>query len=54
MTMTTIDNGTDVAGANSVGTLLRDWRARRRFSQLDLACEAEVSVLHFFALNLTP
>jgi transcriptional regulator with XRE-family HTH domain len=30
----------------SVGDLLRDWRARRRFSQLDLAGEAEVSTRH--------
>ena len=46
MALTTFDNGTDVAGPDSVGTLLRDWRARRRFSQLDLACEAEVSTRH--------
>ena len=30
----------------TVGDLLRAWRARRRFSQLDLACEAEVSTRH--------
>lgn len=30
----------------SVGVLLRDWRQRRRFSQLDLAGEAEVSTRH--------
>jgi transcriptional regulator with XRE-family HTH domain len=30
----------------TVGDLLRDWRARRRFSQLALACEAEVSTRH--------
>lgn len=29
-----------------VGTLLRDWRTRRRLSQLDLALEAEVSTRH--------
>jgi transcriptional regulator with XRE-family HTH domain len=29
-----------------VGTLLRDWRQRRHMSQLDLACEAEVSTRH--------
>lgn len=28
------------------GALLRDWRRRRRLSQLDLACEAEVSARH--------
>ena len=38
----------DPGGATptSVGDLLRVWRARRRFSQLDLACEAEVSTRH--------
>jgi transcriptional regulator with XRE-family HTH domain len=30
----------------SVGTLLRDWRQRRRLSQLDLAVEADVSTRH--------
>lgn len=30
----------------SVGEVLRDWRQRRRFSQLDLACEAEISTRH--------
>ena len=30
----------------SVGHLLRSWRQRRRLSQLDLACEAEVSTRH--------
>jgi transcriptional regulator with XRE-family HTH domain len=29
-----------------VGTLLRDWRQRRRLSQLDLAVEADVSTRH--------
>lgn len=32
--------------AQPVGTLLRDWRQRRHLSQLDLACEAEVSTRH--------
>jgi transcriptional regulator with XRE-family HTH domain len=32
--------------APSVGALLRDWRQRRRLSQLDLAVEAEVSTRH--------
>lgn len=32
--------------ANNVGEVLRDWRARRRLSQLDLASEAEVSTRH--------
>src|SRR5215475_8368939 len=29
-----------------VGEQLRDWRQRRRLSQLDLACEAEISARH--------
>lgn len=29
-----------------VGALLREWRTRRRLSQLDLACEAEISSKH--------
>ena len=29
-----------------IGTLIRDWRLRRRWSQLDLAGEAEVSTRH--------
>ena len=33
-------------GAPTVGTLLRDWRRRRRLSQLDLANEAAVSARH--------
>lgn len=28
------------------GNLLREWRKRRRLSQLDLACEAEISTRH--------
>lgn len=31
---------------DTVGDVLRDWRRRRRFSQLDLALEAEVSARH--------
>ena len=30
----------------SVGELLRDWRQRRRLTQLDLACDAEISTRH--------
>jgi len=37
---------TDVAERPRVGTLLRDWRRRRRMSQLDLALEAGVSARH--------
>src|SRR6185295_4525332 len=29
-----------------VGTLIREWRQRRRLSQLDLACEADISTRH--------
>lgn len=32
--------------APTIGPLLRDWRQRRRLSQLDLACEAEISTRH--------
>ncbi len=35
----------------AVGTLLRDWRQRRRLSQLDLAVEAEVSTRHLSYLE---
>src|SRR5579883_3452339 len=30
----------------AVGELLRSWRQRRRLSQLDLACDAEISTRH--------
>lgn len=30
----------------SIGALLRDWRQRRRLSQLALACEADISAKH--------
>lgn len=30
----------------AIGTLLRDWRQRRRMSQLDLSLEAEISTRH--------
>jgi transcriptional regulator with XRE-family HTH domain len=36
----------DVVSASRVGSLLRDWRRRRRLSQLDLALEAGVSARH--------
>jgi transcriptional regulator with XRE-family HTH domain len=35
-----------VATAQPVGDLLREWRQRRRMSQLDLASEAEISTRH--------
>jgi transcriptional regulator with XRE-family HTH domain len=34
-----------------VGEHLRDWRQRRRLSQLDLACEAEISARHLSFLE---
>jgi len=33
-------------GAQPVGRLIRHWRQRRRWSQLDLACEADISARH--------
>jgi transcriptional regulator with XRE-family HTH domain len=36
---------------NSVGQLLREWRVRRRLSQLDFACEADVSTRHLSFLE---
>ena len=37
--------------SQSVGDLLRDWRQRRRLSQLDLASEAEISTRHLSFLE---
>ena len=34
-----------------VGALIRDWRKHRRLSQLDLACEAEISQRHLSFLE---
>ena len=34
-----------------IGTLIRDWRGRRRMSQLDLALEAEISQRHLSFLE---
>ncbi|WP_431482959.1 MmyB family transcriptional regulator [Pseudomonas solani] len=34
------------APTHPVGALLRQWRQRRRLSQLDLACDAEISTRH--------
>ena len=36
----------ELAARPRVGPLLRDWRLRRRLSQLDLAVEAGVSARH--------
>jgi transcriptional regulator with XRE-family HTH domain len=35
-----------MSNARPVGDLLREWRQRRRLSQLDLACDAEISTRH--------
>ena len=37
---------TQVVGGSRVGPLLREWRQRRRLSQLDLALEANISTRH--------
>jgi transcriptional regulator with XRE-family HTH domain len=37
--------------APSVGPLPREWRQRRRLSQLDLACEADISTRHLSFLE---
>jgi transcriptional regulator with XRE-family HTH domain len=39
------------AAVARVGSLLREWRQRRRLSQLDLACEAEISTRHLSFLE---
>ncbi|HEX3835171.1 MAG TPA: helix-turn-helix transcriptional regulator, partial [Solirubrobacteraceae bacterium] len=42
MTTVTVSHRTE----NRVGGLLRDWRQRRRLSQMDLALEAGISTRH--------
>jgi transcriptional regulator with XRE-family HTH domain len=42
---------TELATRPDVGALLRDWRQRRRLSQLDLSCEAGVSTRHLSFLE---
>ena len=39
------------AGQPPVGHLIRRWRQQRRWSQLDLACEAEISTRHLSFLE---
>lgn len=39
------------AGEPPVGQLIRHWRQHRRWSQLDLACEAEISTRHLSFLE---
>ncbi len=40
-----------MSSAPPVGRYLREWRQRRRMSQLDLACEAEISTKHLSFLE---
>lgn len=40
-----------VVSSRPVGQLIRDWRQRRRLSQLDLACEASISTRHLSFLE---
>lgn len=40
-----------IGSASAVGDHLREWRQRRRMSQLDLACEAEISTRHLSFLE---
>jgi transcriptional regulator with XRE-family HTH domain len=40
-----------MSGSASIGTHLRQWRQRRRMSQLALACEAEISTRHLSFLE---
>jgi transcriptional regulator with XRE-family HTH domain len=40
-----------MAGSQAVGDLLREWRQRRRMSQLDLAGEADISTKHLSFLE---
>ena len=45
MGLATVERVTTTASA-SVGQLLREWRARRRLSQLDLSIQADISARH--------
>src|SRR5580693_8654302 len=40
-----------MASAQPVGNLLREWRLRRRLSQLHLSCDAEISTRHLSFLE---
>jgi len=46
MTLTQTATIRDTATQATVGDLLRDWRQRRKLSQLDLAMDAEISARH--------
>ena len=41
----------NTAAQPAVGNLLREWRQRRRLSQLELACDAEISTRHLSFLE---
>jgi transcriptional regulator with XRE-family HTH domain len=49
--MNTMPTGLSGASFQSLGNLLRMWRQRRRMSQLDLACEADISTRHLSFLE---
>src|SRR5215472_15753017 len=41
-----LNNAPTPVAATQIGVMLREWRQRRRLSQLDLACDAEISTRH--------
>jgi transcriptional regulator with XRE-family HTH domain len=51
MTETLLPRRGGAAPAAPVGAMIREWRERRRLSQLDLACEAGVSTRHLSFLE---
>jgi transcriptional regulator with XRE-family HTH domain len=46
-----LQNFSTASPPRPIGALLREWRQRRRLSQLDLACEAEISTKHLSFLE---
>ena len=46
-----MSSNTTISASRPVGDLLREWRQRRRMSQLDLACDAEISTKHLSFLE---
>jgi transcriptional regulator with XRE-family HTH domain len=49
--MASADAMTTAGRPRPVGDMLRDWRQRRRMSQLDLACDAAISTKHLSFLE---
>ena len=49
--MTQLTHPTPHPTNQPIGALIRDWRKHRRLSQLDLACEAEISQRHLSFLE---